>query len=73
MHCYSDQPGVQIYTGDAIHTSALGLGSQPIPARAGIAIEPQIWPDANHHPHFPQAILPAEQTYTQHSQFVWGQ
>ena len=71
MDCYSDQPGVQIYTGDTIHTTALGLGNQPIRSRAGIAIEPQIWPDANHHPHFPQAILNAEQTYTQHTQFVW--
>ena len=36
---HSDAPGLQVYVGD----------------RRGIALEPQLWPDAPHNPHFPSS------------------
>jgi aldose 1-epimerase len=39
---------------------------------AGLAIEPQNWPDANHHPNFPQAVLRPGETYDQQTQFIFS-
>lgn len=53
MEIVTGAPGVQIYTGSA----------------AGIAIEPQHWPDAPHHPHFPSILLEPGATYRQVSTY----
>ena len=45
----TDAPGLQVFTGKAF----------------GIAIEPQHWPDAPHHGHFPSVLLVPGQTYRQ--------
>jgi aldose 1-epimerase len=45
----TDQPGVQVYTGD-------GLKGR-YEARAGIALEPEVFPDSPHHPEWPSAVL----------------
>lgn len=53
----SDQPGVQVYTGDALRSH---------PARAGVALEPQLFPDAPHHegdPGWPSAVLRPGEVY----------
>ena len=49
----TDAPGLQIYTGREI----------------GIAIEPQHWPDAMHHPAFPSIELRPGTTYSQISTY----
>lgn len=49
----TDAPGVQVYTGKEI----------------GIAIEPQHWPDAMHHPAFPSIELRPGTTYRQFSTY----
>lgn len=49
----SDAPGLQIFTGKAF----------------GIAIEPQHWPDAPHHAHFPSIRLHPGDTYRQTSRY----
>ncbi|MDA8586867.1 galactose mutarotase [Rhodobacteraceae bacterium] len=49
----SDAPGLQIFTGKSF----------------GIAIEPQHWPDAPHHPNFPSIQLDPGQTYSQTSRY----
>lgn len=50
----SDQPSVQVYTGDA-------LTSHPL--RAGVALEPQLLADSPHHPQWPSAVLRPGETY----------
>jgi aldose 1-epimerase len=52
----TDAPGVQIYSGKDI----------------GIAIEPQHWPDAMHHPHFPSILLTPGETYQQTSTYQFS-
>lgn len=49
----TDAPGLQVYTGKEI----------------GIAIEPQHWPDAMHHPAFPSIELRPGKTYRQFSTY----
>lgn len=54
MTVETTEPGLQVYTGD--HFTVC-------PARAGIALETQSWPDAPNQPHFPNAILLPGETY----------
>jgi aldose 1-epimerase len=52
----TDAPGVQIYSGKPF----------------GIAVEPQHWPDAMHHPSFPSIVLRPGQTYRQRSTYTFS-
>ena len=49
----STAPGLQVFTGKPF----------------GIALEPQHWPDAPHHAHFPSIVLSPGETYTQSSRY----
>ena len=66
------EPGLQIYDGSRIDIELPGLAGKRMSANAGIAFEPQIWPDANHHEGFPSAILRPGETYRQHTQFAFS-
>ncbi len=72
MGIRTTEPGLQVYDGSNINIALPGLDGQPMGAFAGIAMEPQIWPDAHHHEHFPQATLRPGETYHQHTQFVFS-
>ena len=53
----SDQPGVQVYTGNFFDGSAVGTGGGTYRQGAGIALETQNFPDAPNQPGFPRAVL----------------
>lgn len=73
MELATTEPGLQVYTGDGIGPQGpTGLLGQPYAARAGVALEPQLWPNAPHHPDFPTAILMPGETYEQRSRFAFG-
>lgn len=72
MELRTTEPGLQVYDGAKVNTPVPGLTGCPMGAHAGMALEPQVWPDAHHHAHFPQAILEVGQTYRQHSQFIFS-
>lgn len=57
LEVLTDQPGVQVYTGAHFDHSILGLSGATYGPRAGIALETQGFPDAVHHPHFPDTVL----------------
>ena len=59
----SDQPGLQIYTGQAFDGSSRSPDGVPYAARAGVALEPQLFPDSPHHPEWPSAVLRPGETY----------
>ena len=61
----STEPGLQVYAGDHIRPGAPGLAGLPYRRFAGIALEPQLWPDAPNHPGFPSARLRPGETYRQ--------
>lgn len=71
MECRTTEPGLQVYDGAKINIDLPGLTGRSMNAHAGIALEPQVWPDAVHHDHFPQALLRPEDRYHQHTQFVF--
>ncbi len=72
MACFTTEPGLQVYDGSGIATKVPGLRGQQMGACAGLALEPQVWPDAHHHKNFPQAVLRPGETYHQHTQFVFS-
>ena len=72
MDVRSTEPGLQVYSGEKIDVGLPGLTGRPMRACAGIALEPQIWPDANHHDNFPQAVLRPGDGYSQHTQYVFS-
>jgi aldose 1-epimerase len=63
MEVYTDQPGVQIYTGAHFNGSDIGKNGKPIEQCAGIALETQIYPNSPNYEHFPNAILRPGETY----------
>jgi len=71
MQVNTTEPGVQVYDGAKIDIPVTGLSGAIMSAHAGIAIEPQVWPDSAHHNHFPQAILRSGEQYFQHTQYAF--
>lgn len=64
------EPGVQVFDATGIGTGALPtVQGHPYGSHCGLALEPQVWPDAPHHGHFPQITLDPGDTYHQISRF----
>ena len=68
----STEPGVQIYAGGGLDSSPwvghIGAHYGPL---AGIAIEPQVWPNAPNNPSYPSALLEGGQLYRQVTEFAF--
>ncbi|WP_282016341.1 aldose epimerase family protein [Marinifilum flexuosum] len=63
MEVYTDQPGIQIYTGAHFDGSEIGKKGAPIIQCAGLAMETQIFPNSPNYEHFPNAILRSGEKY----------
>jgi aldose 1-epimerase len=59
----TDQPGVQVYTGNKLSGAFAGHGGIIYRQSAGLALEPQAFPDAPHHANFPSTVLRPGETY----------
>jgi aldose 1-epimerase len=53
----TDQPGVQVYSGNKISGAFAGHGGVIYRQSSGLALEPQDFPDAPHQPGFPSTVL----------------
>lgn len=62
VEVYTTQPGLQLYSGNQLNGSVAGRGGI-FRQSAGLAFEPQGFPDAPHHQTFPSTALRAEETY----------
>ena len=69
MTVATTEPGLQVYDGALIDTPVPGLEGRRYGAHSGIALEPQVWPDAPNHKGFPSAVLRPGETYDQTSTF----
>lgn len=66
----SDAPGLQVYDAARLDTSPdASHDGAPHGPYAGIALEPQIWPDAPNHPSYPSTTLTPGDTFRQTSRF----
>lgn len=71
MALHTTEPGLQVYDGAKVAVPVPGLDGARYGAYAGIALEPQVWPDAINQAGFPSAILRPGETYRQHSRYVF--
>ena len=62
MECYTDQPGIQLYTGNFLN-SPVGKGGAMC-EHQGFCLETQHFPDSPNHSQFPTTVLKAEETFT---------
>ena len=67
---FTDQPGMQVYTGQGLCIS--GRGGAKYGPYAGVAIETQHYPDSPHHPHFPSTVLRAGDTFQSTSIYAFS-
>ena len=73
MEIYTDQRGLQFYSGNFFDGSYDGkVSGRAIAHRGAIALETQSWPDAINHPDFPDTVLSPGETYTQHSVYKFS-
>jgi len=64
MRLLTDQPGLQLYSGNSLDGSVVGRGGVTYRQSAGFALEAQNFPDAPNQPAFPSAVLRPGQTYS---------
>lgn len=68
----TDQPGVQVYTGNWLAGSPLNHSSRPYEDYEGVAIEAQGFPDAPNRESFPSQRLNPGETYERTIRFVFS-
>jgi aldose 1-epimerase len=65
LRLLTDQPGLQVYTGNFLDGRWPDREDRPLRRYAGLCLEPQRFPDGPNQPAFPDAILRPGQVYRQ--------
>ncbi|WP_143745717.1 aldose epimerase family protein [Massilia sp. KIM] len=68
LELWTEEPGVQFYSGNFLDGSLRGKG-HTYEHRSGFCLEPQHFPDSPNQPHFPNVILRPGQVYQTESRF----
>ena len=63
------EPGIQVYDGHGLDVQVTGTDGRFLGAYAGIALEPQLWPDSPNRPDFASPFLLPGEVYSQHTQY----
>ncbi len=72
MDVYTDQPGVQFYSGNFLDGTAHGKHGHVYRFREGFCLETQHFPDSPNKPQFPSTILRPGQEFSSMTVFVFG-
>jgi aldose 1-epimerase len=72
VEVYTDQPGVQMYTGNHFDGTEKGKQGRGIEKYAGAAFETQNFPNSPNVPHFPNAVLRPGEKYTHTCIYKFG-
>jgi aldose 1-epimerase len=67
LELLTDQPGLQVYSGNYLDGSIQGKRGRLYRQSDAICLEPQIWPDAPNRPDFPSARLAPDSVYQHRS------
>ncbi len=70
MRVYTEEPGIQVYSGQGLNIA--GKNGVHYGAYAGIALETQHFPDSPNQPHFPTTTLKAGDTYQTQTAYAFG-
>jgi aldose 1-epimerase len=63
LSVYTDQPGLQFYSGNFLDGTLYGTSGHSYRQGDGLALETQHFPDSPNHPNFPSTVLRPGQTY----------
>ncbi len=66
------EPGLQVYAGGYLDGTIVGRSGRRYRQGDGLALEPQRFPDAVHHGHFPSVVLRPGEVYRQRSVFTFS-
>jgi aldose 1-epimerase len=66
LEMWTNEPGVQIYTGNFLDGSIVGKKGIAYPKRAGVCFESQHYPDSPNKPQWPSVVLNPGETYNSH-------
>jgi len=72
LEVWTDQPGVQFFTGGSLAGTLVGKAGQAYGPRAGFALETQGFPDAPNHAEFPSTVLLPGQEFRSVTEFRFG-
>ena len=72
LEVYTNEPGVQVYTGNFLDGTVKGKKGIVYPQRASVCLETQHYPDTPNKPHWPSAILEPGQTYRSQCVYKFG-
>lgn len=72
LELHTDQPAVQVYTGNMLDGSVVGRAGAAYGRHHAFCLEPQGFPDAVNHPTFPSVVLWPGETYLHRSSYVFG-
>ncbi|MDH6262024.1 aldose epimerase family protein [Bradyrhizobium sp. BR13661] len=67
MELFTDQPGLQVYSGNYLDGSISGKGGKLIRQSDALCLEPHIWPNAPNRPDFPSPRLDPGGVYRHHT------
>ena len=66
LEVYTDEPGIQVYTGNFLDGTVKGKKGTVYNQRAAVCLETQHYPDSPNKPQWPSVILEPGKTYTSH-------
>lgn len=69
---YTNEPGIQVYTGNFLDGTVKGKKGIAYPKRASVCLETQHYPDSPNHPQWPSVILKPGDVYHSHCIFQFG-
>jgi len=69
MEVWTDQPGIQFYSGNYLGDGPRGKDGTIYGRRCGLCLEAQCWPDSPNRESFPSPILRAGETYRQTTRY----
>jgi len=72
LDVFTDQPGLQFYSGNFLDGTIKGKGGITYLRRGGFCLETQHFPDSPNHPAFPSTILRPGATYRTRTVFKFG-
>ena len=71
LYVYTNQPGLQFYTGNSL-TDVSGRGGSIYGRRAAFCLETQLYPDGTEHRNFPSPVLKRNETYRHRCEYRFG-
>ena len=72
MDVYTDEPGVQVYTGNFLDGTVTGKKGIVYKQRTAVCLETQHFPDTPNKPQWPTAVLRPGETYTSHCTYKFS-